>query len=536
METVPEALAPLSTGSMYWILIGWALLLIVIVLIVGRAKGKTADLFLTAGGGVGHGMIHASLTATWLWAAAFTMASWIGWTHGFVGNWWYCFGAGIPLPIMAYMTKKVKSTMPKARSMPEFIFYRLDNKNQLLFSFFALFTAAWLAVMIIQCIGSLGVTFSTAPYWGIAVITGITFFAYIMVAGLWSAVFADTIMAMAIMVVTMVLFFAVFGKIGVTNMYNALLEVMKTKPVLQPGPVEMLRSQWTPLNWLAPLALGFLVVNLVGNLGGLMVNQAFWSRMTASVDDRTSWKSFHTAGFSWWVIPFSVAFALGVGGLALGFKVGEVYTFYGTKITFAQPDSISALMSFWGLGYLGLICFFIGVAACSISTGAGVILGGVTVVTNNIIKGWLKPDATDKQILLWSRMFLVFYTAFVVLVVLLLRAINFGFPGMYQALGVGVSSAVAPLIMLIFWKSINRDGVFWGVILGAAVGIGYWVFIAKFDLLWGVVWGNILVMGISFLITFFWTIFAPQPFDESTLKDKCFDYECGVPEEIGATS
>lgn len=54
MEPLAEAVAPLSDWAMYLFLLGWAVFLILLVVIVGRAKGRTADLFLTAVGVVRH--------------------------------------------------------------------------------------------------------------------------------------------------------------------------------------------------------------------------------------------------------------------------------------------------------------------------------------------------------------------------------------------------------------------------------------------------------------------------------------------------
>jgi len=105
------------------------------------------------------------------------------------------------------------------------------------------------------------------------------------------------------------------------------------------------------------------------------------------------------------------------------------------------------------------------------------------------------------------------------------RAIGFTFSGMYQAMGVAFSSAVIPMWMAIFYSNTNRNGVFWGTIIGAAVGLYYWCIVANFDLLWGVVWGNIIVMSVSAIIAIPWTIVKPEPFDFTTLHDAGYDYE-----------
>jgi len=131
---------------------------------------------------------------------------------------------------------------------------------------------------------------------------------------------------------------------------------------------------------------------------------------------------------------------------------------------------------------------------------------------NDIIKGHLKKDATDRQMLVMSRLGLFVVAAIVVAVVVYWRLIGFGFAGMYQAMGIAFSSAVVPLVMAIFWTRTNRNAVFWATIIGSVCGVAYWVH-TDMDLLWGVVASNIIVIAVSALIAIPWTLIRPQPFD-----------------------
>ena len=123
--------APLPQWSVYEIMFGQAFLYTLMVYLLGRAKGKTADSFIAGGRDIGHGMINASVIATWIWAATLMISSWTGFSYGFAGPWWYGLGATIPLPLMAYICRRCRVDMPMHRSYPEYMYFRLDRKNQI---------------------------------------------------------------------------------------------------------------------------------------------------------------------------------------------------------------------------------------------------------------------------------------------------------------------------------------------------------------------------------------------------------------------
>ena len=127
-----ENTAPLPSWSIYAILIAQGVTYALLVWFLGRARGKTAEGFLSGGRDIGHGMINASVVAVWVWAATLMISSWTGYQYGFIGPWWYALGATVPLPIMAYLGRRIKTVMPKATSYPEFMHHRYDGKNHVL--------------------------------------------------------------------------------------------------------------------------------------------------------------------------------------------------------------------------------------------------------------------------------------------------------------------------------------------------------------------------------------------------------------------
>ena len=107
-----------------------------------------------------------------------------------------------------------------------------------------------------------------------------------------------------------------------------------------------------------------------------------------------------TAAFCWWPIPFATATALGVGGLSMGLSVGESYTSpTGVAMLFTEAEAIAPMTAFVVLGYLGLIMFVVAVGGATISTGAGEILAVVTVIVNDLYRGYVNPNASDQKVL-----------------------------------------------------------------------------------------------------------------------------------------
>lgn len=519
LSSNPQKTYPLSGWLMLAILLGLGALLVVLVWFVGRKKGSTAEDFLTGGRGIGHGMIHASVIATWIWAATLMVSSWTAYSYGYIGPWWYGLGAVIPLPIIGFLGKRLRNVMPNVRSYPEFIKFRLDNKNHVLLTIISVIVSASVAVMIVTGASVMVVAFADLPFWLVAALFLFIFVSYTSIAGLWASVFADSVMTLIMYACMTVIIIGTVVIVGPGNIYDGLLNVIQAKPMLQPGVSETISAnQHDPLNWLNIGGIGFLIVNIIGNLGAVICNQTYWARTIASKDTKTITKSFLSAAYCWAPIPIAVATALGLYALSKMLIVGQTYSYHGISMVFSEAEAVAPLSSFLILGFVGLICFLISVFGASISTGAGEILSVTTCLVNDLYKGYIKKDASDKELLLQSKLWL-FITAIVLYaVVIFLRSINFPFAGMYQAMGISFSSAVIPVIFALMWVKTNRNGVFWAIIIGAFFGIIYWWSVG-FDMGWGVVWSNIIVMMVSLIIVVLWSVIRPEKFNYASMKE-----------------
>lgn len=508
---------PLPGWVMLSILCGLGIFFVVLVWVVGRKRENSAEDFLTGGRDIGHGMINASVIATWIWAATLMMSSWTAYSYGFVGPWWYGLGAVLPLPIVGFLGTRIREAMPQVRSYPEFIKSRLDTKNHILLTIISIVVSGAVAIMIVTGASVMAVAFSDIPFWLVAALFLIIFVSYTSIAGLWASIFADTLMTLIMYASMAVLISGVIFTVGPAALYDGLVEVIKTKPILQPHiSAAMQANQHDPLNWLNVGGIGFLIVNIIGNLGAVICNQTYWARTIAAKDSQTIMKSFLSAAFCWAPIPIAVASTLGLYGLSKMLVVGQIYDYHGIQMMFAEAEAVAPLSAFLVMGFVGLALFIVAIVGASVSTGAGEIMSITTCVINDLYAAYFNKKASEKQLLFHSRLWLFISAALVFVIVMYLRAIHFPFAGMYQAMGISFSSAVIPIVLSVLWAKTNRDGVFWAIIIGAFSGLFYWGSVG-FDMGMGVVWSNIIVMAVSLATVTIWSLIKPENFDYRSL-------------------
>jgi len=518
-EIPPEALRPLPVWYGPALILGLGAMFTILVWIIGRWKGSTAETMLTGGREIGHGMANAAIVATWVWAATLMMSSWTGYTYGPSGPWWYSLGATIPLPIFAYLGQTLKAKMPLIHTYPEFMRFRLDKKNHICMGAISLTVCTWVTIMIVSGGAIMYQTYTGIPFNIAALLMCITFVTYTLVAGTWASIFADTVMGLGIYVALGICVFGTLLLMGPKAIWDGLTAVYTQHPILEPIGAYTnefyVTNQWDCINYLNAAGIGFLIVNTVGNLGAVLNNQTYWSIAIATDRPRTVFTSFLASSLCWAPIPLAMATSRGVSGLALQHVVGQTYQSLFLDmpgyIYFQESEAIAPLTGFTIIGWYGMVAFTLAVGFATVSTGSHELMSSASNFVNDFYRYYLRPQASAKELLRVTRLALFLFMGIVLGFTVTWRAIGFTFAGMYQAMGIFFSSAVIPLCLAVWWKDANPDGCFWGTVIGAVLGIWYWASV-DFNLGWGVVWANIIVMAVS-CIAIPWSIAKPHNFD-----------------------
>ena len=172
----------------------------------------------------------------------------------------------------------------------------------------------------------------------------------------------------------------------------------------------------------------------------------------------------------WVIISLSAAIFIGIIGRVL---FPTSYLEYGSGNT----ENIFILMSTSLLPAIlaGLVCA--GILAASISSADSYMLISASAVSQNIFKGLINKNASDKQVMTVTRIILVLITVFAVIVATRGGSVIFTIVDFAWA---GLGATFGPLMMFsLFWKRTSYAGAIAGMISGGATVFIWNFFISK---------------------------------------------------------
>ena len=170
------------------------------------------------------------------------------------------------------------------------------------------------------------------------------------------------------------------------------------------------------------------------------------------------------------IISLSAAIFIGIIGRVL---FPTSYLEYGSGNT----ENIFILMSTSLLPAIlaGLVCA--GILAASISSADSYMLISASAVSQNIFKGLINKNASDKQVMTVTRIILVLITVFAVIVATRGGSVIFTIVDFAWA---GLGATFGPLMMFsLFWKRTSYAGAIAGMISGGATVFIWNFFISK---------------------------------------------------------
>lgn len=197
----------------------------------------------------------------------------------------------------------------------------------------------------------------------------------------------------------------------------------------------------------------------------------------------------------WVVISLAVAVFIGI--------VGRVI-FPTALLTKTAAESIFITLS---TSYLPpILAGFVmaGILAATISSSDSYLLISASAFAKNIYQGVIKKDASDKQVMLVTRITLLSIAVIAALIALDEKSIIFQIVSFAWA---GFGATFGPLMILsLFWKRINRAGAIAGMISGAGMVFLWKLVISKiggvfgiYELLPAFIFSTVMIVVVSLL-------------------------------------
>merc|ERR1712048_904796 len=210
--------------------------------------------------------------------------------------------------------------------------------------------------------------------------------------------------------------------------------------------------------------LMFGIINIVGNFGTVFVDQSYWQSAIAARPSSAA-KGYLLGGICWFAIPFSLATSLGLASTALMLPItaGEA----GSGLV---PPAVAVHL----LGKSGAALILVMLFMAIVSTGSAESIAVSSLVSYDIYRQYINPQATGDQILKVTRLVILVFGLFMGCFSIALYEMGLNLGWVYLFMGICIGSAVAPLWYLLTWKGASGKGAVIAAWSGLALALITW--------------------------------------------------------------
>ena len=435
-----------------------------------RRANQDAESYFLGGRSLGPWVTAFSAEASdmsgWLLMGLPGLAYWTG----LADAGWTVIGLGIGTYVnFLVVSRRLRrySVKLNAITIPDFFSKRFHEKKSILMTVSSMIILIFFSVYAAQCLSACGKLFANLfdlPYTTMMIAAAVFVLLYTFLGG-YLAESASDFMQACVMVGVLVLILVIgIGAAGgwatvIANAksYDGFFTLMKTAtPSTDTVNVFGAAKPYGALSIASCMAWG------LGYFGMPQVLLRFMS-----IRSEGELKLSRRVAIIWFIISCSAAVLIGVVARSV---VGLDYTSNGA----AENVFIDAATMFLPPILAGFACA--GVLAAAISSSDSYLLISASAVSQNIYRGILKKDASEKQVLNCSRITLLTITLIAMVIAWNSNSTIFGITSFAWA---GFGAAFGPLVLFsLFWKRTTYPAAIAGMIAGGAM-VFFWKGVIK---------------------------------------------------------
>ncbi|MEB2298604.1 sodium:solute symporter [Lysinibacillus xylanilyticus] len=449
---------------------------LIIVGIIGIKKAKSEKDFVLAGSRLGYYSHVGCLAAVIIGGAATMGSTTLGYNYGVSGLWFVSMmGFGIAA-LGLFVVNKIGGY--EVFTISQLLGKRFGEGTQLIS---AIVTAIYTLMVVVTQVIGMGNVIHVLLGWSLIpsmIIGGGIVLFYTILGGMWSITLTDIIqfIVMTIGVFFIMFPFSVNSVGGLTALFSSVPEA---------------HLSLTNIGW-DRIFQYFLLYFF-----GLMVSQDIWQRVFTARNQKVAKSSAISAGV------YSVFYGLvlsivGMCALVLLPNLGD-----------AQSAFTSLALEILPPGLLGLV--LASVCSALMSNASGAIFASATLITNDIIKVYVKKDMTDRDIINTSRMVILGLGVLAIIFSVWIQNILVALDMAYAILS---GAIFVPLIIGLYWKRVTSKAAFYSIIASSLViFISFIIFgiTSTLPIIYGLITGLVVIVG--------FTLFIPENNIEVGKKD-----------------
>jgi len=497
-----------NTLQIFIAMVVYMAVVIGIGLVYAKRANKDSEAYFLGGRSLGPWVTAMSAEASdmsgWLLMGLPGVAYWCGLADAF----WTAFGLAVGTYlnwlIVSRRLRRYSVRANNAITLPEFFSNRFREEKKTIMTIAAVFILIFFTVYASSCFVTCGKLFSTlfgTSYVSMMIVGAVFVLLYTVLGGFLAESVSDFMQAIVMIValtVIVVLSTAHAGGIGAVienaRQIPGFMEFFGlATPVLDGEGVQILEAGKPLFGDAADY--GFLTVcsMMAWGLGYFGMPQVLLRFMAIRKEEELT-RSRRIA-MVWVVISLGVAVFIGIVGRQL---------FPTAHLTKSGAENIFITLATTSLPPIFAGFVMAGILAATISSSDSYLLIAASAFAKNIFQGVCKKNASDKQVMLVSRVTLLVLTLIGVVIALDEKSVIFQIVSFAWA---GFGATFGPLMLFsLFWKRVNKPGAIAGMVSGAAMVFLWKLVISKlggvfaiYELLPAFIVSSIVIVVVSLL-------------------------------------
>ncbi len=498
-------------GNTVQILIAMIIYMAVVIgigVLYAKRANKNSEEYFLGGRSLGPWVTAMSAEASdmsgWLLMGLPGVAYWCGLADAF----WTALGLAVGTYFnWLIVSKRLRRYSVRANNsitLPEFFSNRFREGKKTIMLISAAFILIFFTVYAASCFVTCGKLFSTlfgAPYVAMMILGAVFVLLYTLLGGFLAesaSDFMQSIVMIIALAVVVIIGLAKAGGIGQVienskeipgfleffGLATPTVDADGTQLVEAGKPLFGAKSDYSMLSVFSMMAWG------LGYFGMPQVLLRFMA-----IRNENELKRSRRIAMVWVVISLAVAVFIGIIG-----RTAEPVT----HLTKSASENIFITLATGSLPAIIAGFVMAGILAATISSSDSYLLIAASAFSKNIYQGICKKNATDKQVMLISRITLLVLAIIGVILALDEKSVIFNIVSFAWA---GFGATFGPLMIFsLFWKRVNKPGAIAGMVGGAAMVFLWKLVISKaggmfaiYELLPAFIFSSILIVVVSLL-------------------------------------
>lgn len=451
-------------------MIAYMAIVIIIGIAFAKKANKNTDSYFLGGRTLGPWVTAMSAEASdmsgWLLMGLPGVAYWCGIADAA----WTAIGLALGTYVNWLITsKRLRRYSEKANAitLPEFFSNRFHEKSKIIMTVAALFILIFFTVYAASCLVTCGKLFSTLfgfDYVPMMIVGAVFVLIYTIIGGFLAESASDFMQAIVMVIALIVI--VVTGTVAAGGL-DAVVDNAKSipgffeffgiaNPVTDANGVQQSINGQPLFGEAGTYGVLSVVSCLAWGLGYFGMPQVLLRFM--AIRSEKELKSSRRIATVWCLISLVIAVFIGVIGRAL----------YPTAlITSSEAENVFILLATNLLPAVLAGLVMAGILAATISSSDSYLLIAASAFSKNIFQGLIHKKASDKQVLVISRITLLAITGVAIIIALDENSVIFNIVSFAWA---GFGATFGPLMLMsLFWKRINRWGAIAGMISGGVM-------------------------------------------------------------------